>query len=229
MKDPRDESQEALLRKVALGEIPASAPEVRAAADSSPEFESALGRIVSTLEGLTAARSHRDSVLEESARLVGSEFDASIERSVASEFERLDRERNEPRPMNRPWRRYAAAAAILVMALGGWWFYGSRRSPVLQSPTYLGGEIECVEPVGTVPEFRGFTWRGSPPAGCWYEVSIRDPSGREVAHSAHLTVPAYEPTPEVIAKLPSEIEWTVLLKDGGGTRGTGTARASRSH
>src|SRR5262245_32354845 len=59
-----DETQEGLLRSVALGENEATAPAVRAAAAASPAFESELAGVVAAIGALGDARAEQASDLE---------------------------------------------------------------------------------------------------------------------------------------------------------------------
>ena len=84
------------------------------------------------------------------------------------------------------WRTVLVAAALLLIAVTGWWVLSperSRQDPVHPGPALGGsGRLEALAPKGESDALEEFRWTHLAGEGDWYVVRIRDlDSGREIS------------------------------------------------
>jgi hypothetical protein len=227
--DPRHEELLARLSCDDTGELPAAArAEIESCATCAAQL-AGLRRVQRDVRD--AAREERE-ILAEAAR--AGEVPGVAE---AREFARRKSAEARAAVAAPPVRRFAprwlaAAAAVLVVALGAYFWLAPTKAPRHQTFGPTDAKIEQLSSDG----YERFRWRGEVGPGGWFEVEVFAPA-TDASPRRALTVPpvrvstgqSWEPPSTMSASWPDEIEWQVrgITIDEQGAGVSEIARAAR--
>jgi hypothetical protein len=167
-----NESNEALLQQVVLGQLAEDAPEVRTLAARDAEFARELEATMAVVHALKKGEQLREAVLVDVAR-----------RAPAGDRPPIVPAQPSRRRSLALWLPLAAAAAIVLGIL--WW--NSRDGGAHPDDLPLGDpeKIECVGPKDEVDVFEVFEWRTESLAG-WFRVTVHNrASGEEIGYDVY--------------------------------------------
>lgn len=139
-------------------------------------------------------------------------------------------ERLGPPAARRAVRRHqllAALAGLAAVALFALWLRGT-GAPEAGGGATLGpdaAEVALLEPVGAVAAWEAFRWRARRPLECWYELTVRGPDGRELAHVRDLSATSWRPGDP--SAWPARLTWELVAYDADGRVGAWSAEAWR--
>lgn len=221
-----DPQHEDLLQRSLLGEGEVTPSELEERLAACPECRADLA----LLQALD--RKLRDAAVNER-----SDLDQARDAADARDEARFRASLNEALAARRAARKrrlavvLLAAAAVLITALAWRSFSPSTVNDVEREPeVLLGGDVECVTPVGAVGAYDVFTWKGELPAQGHFELQLcileDDGVGPCVKQVPYLQEPRWEPTAEEERALPARLYWEVRGVDDTSGQVVSTGHAS---
>lgn len=223
-----------ILRRAIAGELGPDAPELGELGPNARERLTQLQSLVADLDR-TALDMREDLAI---ARGEIQEPDRQLMLMALSSQAPAARGHKRRSPF--PLRALIAAALVIVAVRIAW--RDAMQTEV--SPQYgaaadtteegadgtFGTRIECIEPLGQVPEWERFEWDYDLPRGGEFGLRIASVGKSRVVLSRSLTQSSWVPSPSELKLLPAGLIWEVRAFSAQGeelARGTGKARLLR--
>lgn len=213
-------SDDEMLRQVVLGELDVDAPRVRERARVDPRFARELEATLAVVHALERERIEREAVLAEVRALEAplaalpragvrrAVLSPSVSPSAALPRSVAPKDPRRARPVV-VVAALCAVAALVLFALRPW---ETERADPGRDFTLGDETLRCIEPRDDVASFELFRWDVPSTIG-FFEVSVRDAHGRELASATVEGRAQWRPDPALHSAWPDEIEWRVRWLD----------------
>lgn len=221
MTTSHDESHEAIIKRIVLGEVGIDSQQARDLLEgcetcsySLEEYRS-IGQVLDDL-----GRQERDVLTEVFREEPG--FDHNVDRGIRAAMNRTDRRLR----IRRSVTRLVAAAAVILVTFVVW----DRMKNLDPGPgpgsERLGGGVTEMQPAGDVAAFDTFMFNADLPPGGHFVVRIRDAEGNLILEVKDLREGRWTPSDSEKERLPDSISWEVDVLDAlSGLVATGGAEA----
>ncbi len=213
---------EALLERLFLGEQSRDDSAARQVLAQCPECRVRWEELDHLTRSLDAAGEEEHVVLRQASSADSQDRVGRTIRGIAREL--------PPRGPSRiaPWPIMVVLAAGVILAISAWSWWEPEGDPPAE--VFLGPQtIVCTSPVGEVESFAPFQWQGERLASGWYQLKIQGASPQSDFEwiEDRLSEPAWNPSDELLSRLPTSIWWEVRRFDDSSqlvSSGSGQAR-----